>query len=100
MEFNLYWLFGVVVGVAFGMTVYLIRRKKTDEPRQDERTQKVGCKAAQASIVVIMGVMAIIVWGEILEIFKLETPMALSLIFFSLMISMIGFLRYYNKKEV
>ena len=100
MEFNLYHLLGFVVGVAFAMAVDRIRSKKTDDLKQDERTQKVGGKAAQMTIVVIMGVMAIIMWGEILEVFELETPMALSLVFFSLMISMIGFLRYYNKKEV
>ena len=103
MDLNLYHLLGFVVSVAFGVAVDRIRSKKTDDLRRDERTQKVGGKAAQMTIVVIMVVMAIIMWGKNIEVFEVETPMALSLVFFSLMISMIamiGFLRYYNKKEI
>ncbi len=48
----------------------------------------------------MMAVLAVIGWGDILDVFKLKTPIIVSLIFFALIISMIGFLRYYNSKEV
>lgn len=100
MAMDLKILFGVITGLAIGWTIYFIRHRRTHEPERDERTQKVAGKAAQATIVVIMAVLAVIAWGYILELFKLETPAVVSLIFFVLMISMIGFLRYYNSKVI
>jgi uncharacterized membrane protein len=100
MVVDLKILFGVITGLAIGWAIYFILRKRTDEPERDERTEKIGCKAAKNTIIVIMGVLGIIGWGDILGVFKLETSMAVSLVFFALMISMFGFLRYYNSKEV
>lgn len=97
---DLKMLFGLITGLAVGWFIYFIRRKRTDEPERDERTQKIAGKAAQNTIIVIMGMLAVIGWGYILDLFKLETPVVVSLVFFALMISMIGFLRYYNSKDI
>jgi len=85
----------IIVGI-----IRFILRKKPNEPESDERTQKVAGKAALNTIVVIMGTLAVIGCGYILEIFKLETPAVVSVVFFALMISMLGFLKYYNSKDV
>jgi uncharacterized membrane protein len=85
----------IIVGI-----IRFILRKKPNEPESDERTQKVAGKAALNTIVVIMGALAVIGCGYILEIFKLETPAVVSVVFFALMISMLGFLKYYNSKDV
>lgn len=100
MVVDLKILFGVITGLGIGWSIYFIWRKRTDEPERDERTQKVAGKAAQNTIIVIMGVLAVIGWGYILDLFKLETPAVVSLLFFTLMISMIGFSRYYNLKDI
>jgi uncharacterized membrane protein len=103
MAISLTGLLAFATGFAIASIISMLWRKKTektDEPKYDERTQKIGGKAAKATIVVIMGVLAVIGWGDILGVFKLETSMAVSLVFFALMISMFGFLRYYNSKEV
>lgn len=99
MNVDLYLLFGILTGFAIGWIILLIRRKKTNEPEQDERTEKVACKSVQSTIVVIMFLLAIICWGDILDLFKLETLMAMSLIFLVLLLSLIGFRGYYNLKE-
>ena len=75
-------------------------RRKRKDPISDERTEKIAGKSARMTLVVIMGVIAIIAWGNILELFKLETQAALAIIFSSLLISMLGFLQYYGRKEV
>jgi uncharacterized membrane protein len=103
MAISLIGLLAAAMGIAIASIISMLWRKKTektDEPKYDERTQKVGCRAAQATIIVLMGVLGIIGWGDILGVFKLETSMAVSLVFFALMISMFGFLRYYNSKEI
>lgn len=100
MAVNLIILFGVLTGLATGWIIHLILRKKTDEPERDERTEKVSCKAVQSTIIVLMFLLAVIGWGDILDLFKLETPMIVSLIFFVLLLSLIGFPRYYNLKEL
>ena len=99
MAVDLIILFGIT-GLAIGWTIYLILRKKTDEPERDERTEKVACKAVQSTIIVLMFLLAVIGWGDILDLFKLETLMTVSLIFFVLLLSLIGFPRYYNLKEL
>ena len=99
MAVNLIILFGVLTGLAIGWIIYLILRKKTDEPERDERTEKVACKAAQSTIIVLMFLLAVIGWGDVLDLFKLETPMTVSLIFFVLLSSLIVFPRYYNLKK-
>ena len=78
----------------------LVMRRKRKDPISDERTEKIAGKSARMTLVVIMGVIAIIAWGNILELFKLETQAALAIIFSSLLISMLGFLQYYGRKEV
>ncbi len=100
MAVSIISLFGIITGFAIGWAINFIRRKRTGEPERDERTQKVAGKAAQSTVILIMVALAVIGWGDILGMFKLETPMIVSLIFFTLMISMIGFSRYYNSKEV
>jgi len=88
-----------ITGVIIVYCIRLIQRKKTNEPEQDERTQKIAGKSAQMTLVVIMGVLAIIGWGDIFKLFKLRAGVVVSLVFLSLLISMIGFLKYYRKKE-
>lgn len=100
MAVNLIILFGVLTGLAIGWIIHLILRKKTDEPERDERTEKVACKAVKSTIIILMLVLAIIGWGDVLDLFKLETIVTISLVFFSLMISLILFPIYYNSKEL
>ena len=83
-----------------GGIIHFILRKKPNELESDERTEKVAGKAARNTIVVIMGALAVIGWGHIFDLFKLETLAVVSVVFFALMISMIGFLKYYNSKDV
>ena len=83
-----------------GGVIYFILRKKPNEPEGDERTQKIAGKAALNTIVVIMGTLGVIGWGDALNILKLETPAVVSVVFITLMISMIGFFKYYNSKEI
>jgi len=84
--------------------LYLSRTPESDsmpdELESDERTQKIAGKAAQNTIVVIIVTLAVIGWGHILDLFKLETLAVVSVVFFALMISMIGFLKYYNSKDI
>ena len=89
-----------VIALTIVSFVYFIMRKKPNEPEGDERTQKIAGKAALNTIVVIMGVLAVIGWGDALDVFKLETPAVVSVVFFALMISMLGFFKYYNSKDV
>ncbi len=89
-----------VIFFAIGGALHSILRKKTNEPKSDERKEKVAGKAAQNTIVVIMGTLAVIGWGDILDLFKLETPAVISVVFFTLMISMFGFFKYYNSKDI
>lgn len=89
-----------VIFFAIGWAIHSILRKKTNEPKSDERKEKVAGKAARNTIVVIMGALAVIGWGDILDLFKLETLAVVSLVFFTLMISMIGFFKYYNSKDI
>jgi len=100
MVVDLYKLLIFVFFFTMGGVIHFILRKKTNEPESDERTQKIAGKAAQNTIVVIMGTLAVIGWGYILDLFKLETLAVVSVVFFALIISMIGFLRYYNSEDV
>ena len=89
---------GCITGAIIAYGIRLMQRRKTNEPEQDERTQKVAGKSAQMTLVVIMGVLAIIGWGDILELFNLKGRVVAPLVFLSLVISMIGFSKYYSKK--
>ncbi|KGK98486.1 hypothetical protein LI82_12380 [Methanococcoides methylutens] len=80
-------------------SIYDFRLKKTGEPEHDERTEKVTGKAAKSTIVVLMAACAIILWGDIFGLFKLETRETLAILFPVLMLSMLGFVTYYNSKE-
>jgi len=100
MVVDLYKLLIFVFFFTMGGVIHFILRKKTNEPESDERTQKIAGKAAQNTIVVIMGTLGVIGWGDILDLFKLETPAVVSVVFFALIISMIGFLKYYNSKYI
>lgn len=101
-------IFGTICGIILGIIVFrkdwlrvvrIVRGKETDIVT-DERTEKVAGKAATRTIVVIMVVTAIILFGDVFNLFKLETKLALSIIFFSLLISMNVLLRYYDSKKV
>ena len=48
MALDLKILFGVITGLAIGWIIYFIQYKKMDEPERDERTEKIGCKAAKS----------------------------------------------------
>ncbi len=100
MVVDLKILLYVITGFAIGWFILFILRKRTNEPESDERTQKIAGKAAQNTIVVIMGTLGVIMWGYILDLFKLETPAVVSVVFFALIISMIGFSKYYHSKDV
>jgi uncharacterized membrane protein len=89
-----------VIALTIISFVHFILRKKPNEPESDERTEKVAGKAALNTIVVIMVTLAVIGGGHILDLFKLETPAVISVVFFALMISMLVFLKYYNSKDV
>ncbi|MDF1533426.1 MAG: DUF2178 domain-containing protein [Methanosarcinaceae archaeon] len=60
MVVDLHILLGVITGLAIGRCIHFIWRKRTNEPENDERTQKIAGKAAQNTIVVIMGTLAVI----------------------------------------
>ncbi len=87
-----------ITGAIIAYVIKLIQRKKTNEPEQDERTQRVAGKSAQMTLVVIGCVLAIIGWGDILELFNLKGRVVAPLVFIILVISMIGFSKYYRKK--
>ncbi|NOQ55210.1 MAG: DUF2178 domain-containing protein [Nanohaloarchaea archaeon] len=103
------WLiFGMICGTILGIIVHrkdwlrvirIVRGKETDIVT-DERTEKIAGKAATRTIVVIMASIAIILFGDVINVFRLETKLALSIVFFSLLISMTVLLRYYDSKEV
>ncbi|MCK5593746.1 MAG: DUF2178 domain-containing protein [Candidatus Aenigmarchaeota archaeon] len=103
------WLiFGMICGTILGIIVNregwlrfakIVMGKETDIVT-DERTEKVAGKAATKTIVVIMVTIAIILFGDVLNLFVIETKDALSIVFFSLFIPMIVLLRYYESKEV
>ena len=96
LDGQLYFVIALII-ISF---VHFILRKKPNEPESDERTEKVAGKAALNTIVVIMVTLAVIGGGHILDLFKLEIPAVISVVFFALMISMLGFLKYYNSKDV
>ncbi|KGK98485.1 hypothetical protein LI82_12375 [Methanococcoides methylutens] len=91
---------GVIVGVTIGFLIVNRGRKKSGEPEQDERTEKVAGKAANSSIIVLLLAMAVILWGDLFELFKIETGQSISILFFTLMISLITFRRHYSSKEI
>ena len=99
MDLNVQQLYFITI-LTIVAIIRFILRKKPNELESDERTQKVAGKAALNTIVVIMGALAVIGWGYVLDILKLETPAVVSVVFFALMISMLGFLKYYNSKDV
>ncbi|MCK5177202.1 MAG: DUF2178 domain-containing protein [Candidatus Aenigmarchaeota archaeon] len=103
------WLiFGMVCGTILGIIVNrkdwlrfarIVMGKETDIVT-DERTEKIVGKAAARTIVVIMVVIAIILFGNVLNLFGLETKLVLGIIFFSMLISMNVLLKYYESKEI
>ena len=98
MDLNVQQLYFVTI-LTIVAIIRFILRKKPNELESDERTQKVAGKAALNTIVVIMGTLAVIGWCDILDLFKLETPAVVSVVFFALMISMLSFLKYYNSND-
>lgn len=88
----------LVIGALIS-SIYDFRLKKIGEPEHDERTEKVTGKAAKATIIVLLGAFAVILWGDFLGLFKLETRETLAILFPVLMLSMLGFVTYYNSKE-
>ena len=90
----------IIIGMSIGFLLRQRSRKKSEEPEHDERTQKIAGKAAQNTIIVLMAAIAVILWGESLDVFKLQVFPLLSFMFFLILISLIGFRQYYNSKEV
>ena len=103
------WLiFGIICGTILGIIanrkgwlrfVRTVMGKKTDIVT-DERTEKVAGKAATKTIVVIMVTIVIILFGDVLNLFVVETKITLSIIFFNMFISMIVLLKYYDSRKV
>ncbi|MCM1987230.1 DUF2178 domain-containing protein [Methanococcoides seepicolus] len=92
----------LIIGASIGIlisTIYDIRYKKIGEPEHDERTEKVTGKAAKSTIIVLMAACAVILYGDIFGLFKLETRETLAILFPVLMLSMLGFVTYYNSKD-
>lgn len=90
---------GVISGLAIGFLLIGRGRKKSEEPEQDERTENVAGKAAQSTIIVLMLAMAVILSGDLFDLFKLETYQSIPMLFFTLILSLIVFRSYYNSKE-
>ena len=92
----------LIIGASIGLlisTIYDIRYKNIGEPEHDERTEKVTGKAAKSTIIVLMGAIAVILWGDIFGLFKLETIEIMAILFPVLLLSMLGFVTYYNSKD-
>lgn len=100
MEVEIVEFVPIIVGFAIGFLILNRKNKRSEEPRQDERTENVAGKAAQGTIIVLMLEMGVILYGDIFDLFKLETPATIIILFFTLLISMISFGRYYNSKEL
>ncbi|NPE28488.1 DUF2178 domain-containing protein [Methanococcoides sp. SA1] len=90
----------IIVGLATGYLIVNRKRKRSEEPEQDERTENVAGKAAQGTVIVLMLEMGVILYGDMFDLFKLETPATISILFITLLISLIAFRRYYNSKEL
>ncbi|MDA0524746.1 DUF2178 domain-containing protein [Methanococcoides alaskense] len=90
----------ILIGLATGYLILNRKRKRSEEPEQDERTENVAGKAAHNTIIVLMLAMALIGYGDIFDLFKMGTPATISILFITLLISLIAFRRYYNSKEL
>jgi uncharacterized membrane protein len=90
----------IIIGMSIGFLIRQRSRRKSEEPEQDERTQKIAGKAAQSTLVVLMAAMAVVLWGEMLDVFKLQATPILSFMFFLMLMSLIVFRQYYKVKEV
>jgi uncharacterized membrane protein len=97
---DLWNIMPIIVGISIGFFIHYKRHKKTGEPEYDERTEKVAGKAAQCTIIVLMAAMALIMWGAFFDLFTLGSNEVVSLLFFTLLFSMIGFRHYYLSKEL
>jgi uncharacterized membrane protein len=99
---NIPLIIGFLIGILIA-TIHNIRRKakrkRSEGPEHDERTEKVTGKAAKSTIIVLMGVCAVILWGDIFGLFKLETRETMAILFPVLLLSMLAFVNYYNSKE-
>ncbi|MCM1987229.1 DUF2178 domain-containing protein [Methanococcoides seepicolus] len=103
MTVDIFEYMPLIIGMEIGSLIaliYIIRRKKSGEPEHDERTEKVTGKAARSTIIVLMLVFLTILGGELLSLIKLEAIEMLAIIFPILLISMVGFVSYYNSKEL
>ncbi|MDY0385869.1 MAG: DUF2178 domain-containing protein [Methanolobus sp.] len=89
----------IIVGVAIGFLIFNRKYKKSEEPEQDERTEKAAGKAAHSTIIVLMLAMAVIFYGYIFDLFKLETDQSIAILALTLLLSLIAFRRYYNSKD-
>ena len=94
------WVIFGIIYIVFAVIASFVMRRKRKDIVSDERTEKIAGKSARMTLVVLMAILAIIAWGNILGLFELETQVALAIIFFGLLISMLGFLQYYGRKEV
>ena len=101
-------LFGMICGTIYGIIVHrkdwlnvmqIIQGKETNIV-SDERTEKIAGKAALRTIIVIMTLVTILLFGDVINLFRLETKLGLSIVFFSMLLSMNLLLSYYDSKEV
>lgn len=102
MAVDIFEYMPLIIGMEIGSLIaliYIVKRKKSGEPEHDERTEKVTGKAARSTIIVLMLVLLTILGGELLGLVKLETGEMLALTIPALLISMVGFVSYYNSKE-
>ncbi|MBP2029902.1 putative membrane protein [Methanohalophilus levihalophilus] len=100
MAIDIFSFIPVIIGVVVGFLVSSRKRSKSGEPEHDERTEKVAGKAARSTIVVLMISFAVILWGDIFNLFKLETRETIAILFPVLLLSMLGFVTYYTSKDL
>ena len=90
----------IIIGYSIGFLLHHRARKKAEEPEHDERTQKIAGNASQSTIIVLMAAIGVFLWGELLGVFKLQVTQVLIFMFLLMLISLIGFRRFYSIKEV
>jgi uncharacterized membrane protein len=98
-EADIITLTSAFIGMFIGFILQHMRRRKRQEPENDERTEGAAGKAARSTIIVLMGAIALVMWGDLLDLFKIGTIEFGSILFLTLLFSMIGFRHYYLSKE-
>jgi uncharacterized membrane protein len=99
-EADIITLTSAFIGAFGAFLISRWRRRKRQGPENDERTERADGKAARCTIVVLMVVMALVLWGTFFDLFTLGSKEVVSLLFFTMLFSMIGFRHYYLSKEL